>query len=58
MIDNNGDSENDLSMIEYAGLGIAMGNASDLVKQKADYTTDSNDEEGVANAIKKFILKI
>jgi Cof subfamily protein (haloacid dehalogenase superfamily) len=51
-----GDSENDLPMIEYAGLGIAMGNASARVKQKADYITDSNDEEGVANAINKFIL--
>lgn len=51
-----GDSENDLSMIEYAGLGIAMANSSDVVKEKADYTTDSNDSEGVANAINKFIL--
>lgn len=51
-----GDSENDLSMIEYAGLGIAMGNAIDSVKQKADYITESNDNEGVANAINKFIL--
>lgn len=51
-----GDSENDLSMIEYAGLGIAMGNSSDMVKEKADYITDSNDREGVANAINKFIL--
>ncbi|MBC8016730.1 MAG: HAD-IIB family hydrolase, partial [Sporomusaceae bacterium] len=51
-----GDSENDISMIEYAGLGIAMGNASDRVKQAADYVTDSNDNEGVANGINKFIL--
>ncbi len=51
-----GDSGNDLSMIEYAGLGIAMGNAADIVKQKADYITDSNDNDGVANAINKFIL--
>ncbi|HWR42115.1 Cof-type HAD-IIB family hydrolase [Sporomusa sp.] len=51
-----GDSENDLSMIEYAGLGIAMGNALDTVKKKADYITSSNDNEGVANAINKFIL--
>lgn len=51
-----GDSENDVSMIEYAGLGIAMGNATDRVKQKADYITDSNDNEGVANALNKFIL--
>lgn len=52
-----GDSENDISMIEYAGLGIAMGNALDSVKQKADYITDSNDHEGVANAISKFVLQ-
>ncbi len=51
-----GDSENDVSMIEYAGLGIAMGNALDSVKQKADYITDSNDDEGVANAISRFVL--
>ncbi|MDF2570110.1 MAG: yidA 1 [Sporomusa sp.] len=51
-----GDSENDLSMIEYAGLGIAMGNASDNVKEKADFITDSNDNEGVANAIERFVL--
>lgn len=51
-----GDSENDVSMIEYAGLGIAMGNSLDCVKQKADYITDSNDNEGVANAIERFVL--
>jgi len=51
-----GDSENDLSMIEYAGLGIAMRNAPDRIKRKADYITDTNDNEGVANAINKFIL--
>lgn len=52
-----GDSENDLSMIEYAGLGIAMGNSIDKVKEKADFITDSNDNDGVAKAINKFILK-
>ncbi len=52
-----GDSENDVSMIEYAGLGIAMENALESVKQKADYITDSNDNEGVANAIKRFVLE-
>lgn len=52
-----GDSQNDVSMIEYAGLGIAMGNAEDVVKQKANYITDSNDNEGVANAINKFIIE-
>ncbi len=51
-----GDSANDISMLQYAGLGIAMANAADIVKQKADYITDSNDDEGVAKAIDKFIL--
>lgn len=51
-----GDSENDLSMIEYAGLGVAMGNASDVIKAKADYITDTNDNDGVAEVISKFIL--
>lgn len=51
-----GDSENDISMLEYAGLGIAMGNATPIVKQRADHITDSNDNEGVANAIDRFIL--
>ncbi len=52
-----GDGDNDLSMIEYAGLGIAMANAKDSVKKKADYITLSNDEHGVAHAIYEFILK-
>lgn len=51
-----GDSENDLSMIKYAGLGIAMGNAIDLLKEEASYITDSNINSGVAKAINKFIL--
>lgn len=49
-----GDNENDLSMIEYAGVGIAMGNAIDSVKEIADYITSSNDDNGVARAIFKF----
>lgn len=51
-----GDNYNDINMIEFAGLGIAMGNAPDEVKQYADYITLSNDENGVAEAIKKYIL--
>lgn len=51
-----GDNENDLSMIRYAGLGIAMGNAEEEVKSEADFITRSNDEDGVAYAIDKFIL--
>ena len=43
-------------MIEYAGLGIAMGNAFESIKEIADYITDSNDEDGVATAIEKFVL--
>lgn len=51
-----GDNYNDIDMIEYAGLGIAMANAPLKVKQYADYVTLSNDEDGVAEAIKKYIL--
>lgn len=51
-----GDSLNDLSMIEYAGLGVAMGNADDVIKERASYITDTNDNEGVAKVIDKFIL--
>lgn len=51
-----GDNYNDINMIEYAGLGIAMGNAPDAVKCCADSITTSNDEEGVACAIYKYML--
>lgn len=43
-----GDEENDLTMIKTAGIGVAMGNATDLVKEAADYITLSNDEDGIA----------
>ncbi|MEQ8197716.1 MAG: Cof-type HAD-IIB family hydrolase [Clostridiaceae bacterium] len=52
-----GDSENDLSMIEFAGLGVAMGNAAERVKEKADFVTVSNNNNGVGYAINKFILE-
>lgn len=51
-----GDSENDLSMIEFAGVGVAMGNATDDVKQAATFVTASHKEAGVAKAIERFIL--
>jgi Cof subfamily protein (haloacid dehalogenase superfamily) len=51
-----GDGENDLSMIKYAGMGIAMGNATQYVKEVADYITDTNENDGVAKAIEKFML--
>lgn len=52
-----GDGFNDLSMIKYAGLGVAMANAQEAVKEVADYITLSNEEDGVAYMAKKFILK-
>ena len=51
-----GDANNDLEMLKFAGLGIAMGNASDYVKSLADDVTDPNDENGVAKAIEKYLL--
>lgn len=52
-----GDAGNDKHMIEYAGLGVAMGNATDEIKDLADYVTLSNNEDGVAHVINKFILE-
>ncbi len=49
-----GDGLNDLSMIEYAGLGVAMGNAEQAVKDRAQYITASNNEDGVAQVIETF----
>ncbi|QCR34582.1 sugar-phosphatase [Nissabacter sp. SGAir0207] len=51
-----GDQENDIAMLEYAGLGVAMGNAIDKVKEAAQYITKNNTEDGVAHAINKFVL--
>lgn len=52
-----GDGYNDLPMIEYAGLGVAMANAPDGVKQKSDYITEqSNNCDGIAEVINKFII--
>ena len=51
-----GDGTNDLSMIEAAGIGVAMSNAHPLVLAAADHVTVSNDEDGVAKAIREFVL--
>ena len=52
-----GDGLNDISMIKYAGLGIAMKNAYDEVKNNADMVTDlNNDENAVADVINRFII--
>lgn len=50
-----GDGYNDITMIEYAGLGVAMENAQPIVKEKADYVTKSNDEDGVLYVIDQFM---
>ena len=52
-----GDAPNDIQMIELAGLGVAMGNAWGGTKEHADYVTGTNDEDGVAQVIEKFVLK-
>lgn len=52
-----GDAGNDKHMIEYAGLGVAMGNATEEIKEIANYITLTNDENGVAHVIDKFILE-
>lgn len=51
-----GDGFNDLSMIRYAGLGVAMANAQPVVREAADFITLSNDEDGVAHVIERFML--
>ena len=53
-----GDAANDISMIEYAGLGVAMANASEDVKKVADLITVSNEEDGVAKVIEEYILNL
>ena len=50
-----GDGFNDVSMIQYAGLGVAMANAQDAVKEVADEVTVSNDEDGVALIVEKYM---
>ncbi|MFZ5229420.1 sugar-phosphatase [Enterobacter bugandensis] len=52
-----GDQENDIAMIEFAGVGVAMDNAIPSVKEVADFVTKSNLEDGVAYAIEKFVLQ-
>ena len=51
-----GDGENDLSMLEAAGVGIAMGNGLDIAKNAADQITLTNDEDGAADAIERLIF--
>ena len=51
-----GDAGNDVHMIEYAGLGVAMGNATEEIKGLAQYITTTNNEHGVAKVINEFVL--
>lgn len=51
-----GDSYNDISMLQTAGIGIAMGNAEEAVKDVADYITDDNEHDGIAKALEKYYI--
>ena len=52
-----GDGLNDIPMLKYAGLGVAMANAYEETKKAADYIAPSNEDDGVAEAIQNFILE-
>ncbi|WP_422484350.1 Cof-type HAD-IIB family hydrolase [Gudongella sp. DL1XJH-153] len=51
-----GDNENDLSMLEIAGISVGMGNGAKSVLEKVYYVTEDNNHDGVAQAIEKFVL--
>lgn len=51
-----GDGGNDIAMLQHAGVGVAMGNAMDEVKEAADFVTTSVDEDGIVNALRHFGL--
>lgn len=51
-----GDGNNDVEMLEFAGIGVAMGNGTESAKKSANYVTDTNENHGVAKAIEKYIL--
>lgn len=50
-----GDGGNDIPMLRAAGIGVAMGNASETVKQAADYVTETVDEDGIRNALERLL---
>ena len=52
-----GDNYNDMTMIGYAGLGVAMANGEAEVKKIANYVCESNDDDGIAETLHKFVLK-
>lgn len=51
-----GDAENDIEMIQFAGVGVAMGQADQKIKDMATYVAPTNDEDGVADALEKYVL--
>lgn len=51
-----GDEQNDIPMFDFVGTAISMGNGSKLAKEHADYVTDTNDNDGIAKALDKFIF--
>ncbi len=53
-----GDNENDVSMFQVAGLAVAMENGEDIVKEYSHVITDTNDQDGVAKAIEKYVLNL
>lgn len=53
-----GDAQNDKTMVMYAGVGVAMGNATDELKAVADYITDDNNSDGIAKALYKFLPEV
>ena len=50
-----GDGNNDIEMLKFAGVGVAMGNGTKMAKDAANYITDTNENNGVAKAIEKFL---
>ena len=52
-----GNAGNDLSMVKYAGLGIWVDNVSDDLRHEADFVVASNNDDGVAEVVERFILK-
>ena len=52
-----GDAENDIEMLQFAGIGVAMDNADAKTKEAAKHVVASNDQDGVAEAFERFVLK-
>ena len=53
-----GDGENDVGMLKFAGVGVAMGNASDAVKAQANYVAPGVDDGGIAHTVELFAAKL